>query len=123
MFKGFRDFIMRGNVVDLAVAVIIGGAFTQVVNSMVSDIITPMIGLLGGTTDFSALKLGPVTIGKFINAVLSFLIIAAAVYFIVVVPMKKLAEKRKAQEKEIQTALPEDVKLLREILEELKKRS
>jgi large conductance mechanosensitive channel len=123
MFKGFRDFIMRGNVVDLAVAVIIGGAFTQVINSMVSDIITPMIGLLGGTTDFSALKLGPVTIGKFINAVLSFLIIAAAVYFIVVVPMKKLAEKRKAQEKETQTALPEDVKLLREILEELKKRS
>lgn len=123
MFRGFRDFILRGNVVDLAVAVIIGAAFTQVVNSMVSDIITPLIGLLGSTPDFSALKLGPLAIGKFINAVLSFLIVAAVVYFIVVVPMNKLAEKRKAEGKETPTAPSEDVKLLREILEELKKKS
>ena len=56
MLKGFRDFIMRGNVVDLAVAVVIGGAFGQVVNSLVADVLTPLIGALGGAPDFSAIS-------------------------------------------------------------------
>jgi large conductance mechanosensitive channel len=64
MLKGFRDFIMRGNVVDLAVAVVIGGAFGQVVNSLVADVLTPLIGALGGAPDFSAIKLGPHRLGE-----------------------------------------------------------
>lgn len=72
MFEEFKKFILKGNVVDLAVAVIIGAAFNQIVNSMVADVITPIIGLIGGSPDFSAIKIGPVSIGKFINAVLKF---------------------------------------------------
>ena len=113
---------MRGNVVDLAVGVIIGTAFNQVVNSLVVNIITPLIGLLGGTPDFSALKIGPVTIGKFINAILNFLIVALAIYSIIVVPMNQLKERGKAKENLAPPEPPEDVKLLREILEELKKK-
>jgi large conductance mechanosensitive channel len=67
MLKGLRDFLMRGNVVDLAVAVIVGAAFNQVVNSLVADVLTPILGALGGIPDFSALKIGPVAIGRFIN--------------------------------------------------------
>lgn len=122
VIKGFKDFVMRGNVVDLAVGVIIGTAFNQVVNSLVVDIITPLIGLLGGTPDFSALKIGPVTIGKFINAILNFLIVALAIYSIIVVPMIQLKERGKAKENLAPPEPPEDVKLLREILEELKKK-
>jgi len=122
VIKGFKDFVMRGNVVDLAVGVIIGTAFNQVVNSLVVDIITPLIGLLGGTPDFSALKIGPVTIGKFINAILNFLIVALAIYSIIVVPMNQLKERGKAKENLDPPEPPEDVKLLREILEELKKK-
>jgi large conductance mechanosensitive channel len=121
MLKAFRDFIMRGNVVDLAVAVIIGGAFGQVVNSLVSDVLMPLIGALGGAPDFSAIKLGPIALGKFINAVVNFLIVAAAIYFLVVTPMNELAKRRKKEE--APAAPPEEVKLLREILEELRKKA
>jgi large conductance mechanosensitive channel len=79
MLKGLRDFLMRGNVVDLAVAVIVGAAFNQVVNSLVADVLTPILGALGGIPDFSALKIGPVAIGRFINAVLNFLIVGTAI--------------------------------------------
>jgi len=89
MLKGLRDFLMRGNVVDLAVAVVVGAAFNQVVNSLVADVLTPILGALGGIPDFSALKIGPVAIGRFINAVLNFLIVGTAIYFMVVVPMNK----------------------------------
>jgi large conductance mechanosensitive channel len=93
MLKGFRNFVTRGNVVDLAVAVIIGVAFGAIVDSLVKDIITPMIGLLGGQPDFSAVKLGPIAIGNFINAVIAFLIKAAGLYVLVVLPFNRFAAR------------------------------
>jgi large conductance mechanosensitive channel len=91
MFKGFRQFIMRGNVIDLAVAVVIGAAFTGVVTALVTNIITPLIAAIVGKPDFSALTLtingGVISYGLFLNAVISFLLVAAAVYFFMVAPM------------------------------------
>ena len=93
MLKGFRDFIARGNVIDLAVGVIIGAAFGAIVDSLTKDLITPIIGMLGGSPDFSALKAGPVGVGNFLNAVISFLIKAAGLYFLIVVPFNKIASR------------------------------
>lgn len=94
MLKGFRDFILRGNVVDLAVAVVIGVAFTAVVNSMVANIINPLIAAIFRKPDFSYLVLhvhgGVVKYGDFLNAVVSFLIIAIVIYFGVVLPVNAL---------------------------------
>jgi len=94
MLKGFRDFVARGNVLDLAVGVIIGAAFGAIVDSMVKDLITPIIGLIGGTPDFSGIKLGPVAIGVFINAVIAFLLKAAGLYFLIVLPFNRFAAKK-----------------------------
>ncbi len=93
MLKGFRDFIARGNVLDLAVGVIIGAAFGAIVDSLVKDLITPLIGVIGGTPDFSAVKLGTIGIGNFINAVIAFLIKAAGLYFLIIVPFNRFARK------------------------------
>ncbi|HVQ29539.1 MAG TPA: large conductance mechanosensitive channel protein MscL [Vicinamibacteria bacterium] len=93
MLKGFRDFIGRGNVLDLAVGVIIGAAFGGIVDSLVKDIVTPIIGMLGGQPDFSAIKFGSVAVGNFMNAVLAFLIKAAGLYFLIVVPFNRFAAK------------------------------
>jgi len=94
MLKGFREFIMRGNVVDLAVAVVIGAAFGDVVKAFVDNIITPIIAAIFGQPDFAGLKFtvnGSVfQYGLFINALVSFLLIALAVYYIVVVPLNKM---------------------------------
>ena len=90
MLKGFRDFILRGNVLDLAVAVIIGAAFGAVVNSVVKNLITPLIALAGGVPDFSAIRTGPLLWGNLLNDVLSFLITAAVVYFAIVLPVNRL---------------------------------
>ena len=94
MIKGFRDFILRGNVVDLAIAVIIGAAFTGIVNSLVKDIINPLIAATVGQPNFSHLVAhvhgGVVTYGNFLNALISFLIVATVVYFGVVLPVGKL---------------------------------
>jgi large conductance mechanosensitive channel len=98
MFKGFRDFILRGNVVDLAVAVIIGAAFGNVVNSVVKNIITPLIALAGGAPDFSAIRTGPLMWGNLLNDILSFLILAVIVYFVVVVPVNRLLARLKPAE-------------------------
>jgi large conductance mechanosensitive channel len=95
MFKGFRDFLMRGNILDLAVAVVIGAAFGAVVTSLVADVITPLIGAIGGNPDFSSLTLGPILIGNFINALLSFIIVALIIYFVVVAPMNRLMARFK----------------------------
>ena len=100
MLKGFRDFLLRGNVVDLAVAVVIGAAFGAVVKSFVEDLITPIIGAIGGQPDFSAILLGPIKIGSFLNAVLAFLIIASVIYFVVVVPMNRIMERARRQTEE-----------------------
>ena len=90
MLRGFRDFVMRGNVVDLAVGVIIGAAFGAIVNSLVADVLTPAIGMVVGKPDFSAITMGSIMIGKFLNAVISFLLVAIAVYFFIVLPINKL---------------------------------
>jgi large conductance mechanosensitive channel len=94
LLKGFRDFVSRGNVIDLAVGVIIGAAFGAIVDSLVKDIITPVIGMLGGQPDFSAVKLGAVAIGNFINALIAFLLKAAGLYLLIVVPFNRLAAKK-----------------------------
>ncbi len=115
MFKEFRDFIMRGSVVELAVAVIMGAAFGKVVTSVVEDIITPLIGAIGGQPDFSSIKAGPILLGNFINAIVGFLIIAFVVFLLIVKPMNTMMTRMKRQE-EVQPASPTvDQKLLTEI--------
>jgi large conductance mechanosensitive channel len=123
VFKGYKEFIMRGNVIDLAVAVVIGAAFGQVVNSLVTDVITPVIGTLVGVPDFSGLKMGPIVLGRFLNAIINFLFVSAAIYFLVIVPMNELAKRKKEETKATPTEPSEEVKLLREILAELKKKA
>jgi large conductance mechanosensitive channel len=95
--QGFRKFILRGNVVDLAVAVVIGAAFGSVVQALVKDLITPLIGAFGGVPDFSALFFtvngSKFLIGEFINAVLSFLLLAAVVYYFVVLPVTRVMDR------------------------------
>ena len=93
MLKGFRQFIARGNIVDLASAVILGVAFGVIVDSLVKDVITPILGMLGGQPDFSTVKIGPVAIGNFINAIIGFVIKAASVYFLVVLPFNRFATR------------------------------
>jgi large conductance mechanosensitive channel len=93
MLQGFKTFIMRGNVIELAVGVIIGAAFGQVVDSMAKDLINPLLGAVVGQPDFSAVKLGPLNIGNFINAIISFLIKAAGLYFLIVLPFNNLATR------------------------------
>ncbi len=99
MLKGFRDFILRGNVVDLAVAVVIGVAFGAIVNSLVSDLINPMIAAIVKKPDFSYMVLtvhgGKIKYGNFLNALIQFLLVASAVYFLVVLPLGKLLERFK----------------------------
>lgn len=121
MLKGFRDFLMRGNVVDLAVAVVIGTAFAAVVNAFVT-VIMDLIGKAGGTPNFSAYKPGGVAIGAFITALISFLIVAAAVYFMVVVPMNRLAERRRKGVEPEPEAPSQEVLLLTEIRDSLRVR-
>jgi len=102
MLKGFKQFLMRGNVVDLAVAVIIGGAFGAVVTALVKDLLTPLIAAIVGQPDFSAIQFtvngSKFLVGDFINAVVAFLLVAAAVYFFVVAPMNMIIERRKRGE-------------------------
>jgi large conductance mechanosensitive channel len=93
MFKGFRAFIARGNVIDMAVGIIIGAAFGAIVESLVKDLITPIIGMLGGQPDFSAIKIGSIAIGSFLNSVVTFLIKAAGLYFFVVLPFNSAASR------------------------------
>jgi len=95
MLKGFRDFVLRGNVLDLAVGVIIGGAFGTVVTSLVKDILTPIIGSLVGKPDFSAIAFNHIMIGNFLNAVFAFLLVAASVYFFIVLPANSLMARLK----------------------------
>src|SRR5690348_6047059 len=95
--QGFRKFVLRGNVVDLAVAVVIGAAFGSVVQALVKDLITPLIGAFGGVPDFSALYFtvngSKFLFGDFINALLSFLLLAVIVYYFVVLPVSKLMDR------------------------------
>lgn len=90
IIQEFKAFALKGNVLDLAVGVIIGGAFGTIVESVVKDVIMPIIGLAGGQPDFSAIQVGPVMLGKFLNAVMAFAILAAVVFFVIVKPAGKL---------------------------------
>lgn len=122
MFKGFRDFLMRGNVLDLAVAVIIGAAFGAVVNSFVADIITPLIGAIVGQPDFSSITLGPLQLGAFLNALFSFIMMAAVIYFLVVVPMNRVMERMRRQPAPVAPPAPtREETLLAEIRDLLKR--
>ena len=102
MLKGFKDFLMRGNVVDLAVAVVMGGAFGAVVTALVKDLITPLIAAIFGKPDFSAIVFevngSKFPIGDFINALVSFLMVATAIYFFVVLPVNTLMARIKRGE-------------------------
>lgn len=97
MLDGFKKFLMRGNVIDLAAAVIIGAAFGGIVDSLVKDIITPVIGMLGGEPDFSAIKIGSIGLGNFINAIVSFVIKAAGLYFMIILPFNRFSAKLAAK--------------------------
>jgi len=116
MFKEFKAFIMRGNVVDLAVAVVIGAAFGAVVTALVADIITPIISI-PGKTNFAQLSFhirdSEFKYGDFLNALVSFLSVAAAVFFFIVKPLNMLAERRKRGEAaEDDTPAPSDEALI-----------
>ncbi|MGC5166774.1 large conductance mechanosensitive channel protein MscL [Luteimicrobium sp. DT211] len=130
VFSGFRDFIMRGNVVELAVAVVIGAAFTAVVNSLVTYFINPIIGAIFGKPNFDqlwdiTLRHGPdpsthdddaiISVGHLLTAVVNFLLIAAAIYFLIVLPMNKINERRNRNKAVEPAATPADVQLLTEI--------
>lgn len=133
MIKGFKEFIMKGNVVDLAVAVVIGAAFGTVINSLVKDIIMPLIaGIVGKPSFNDVLKFqigadpaNTLSIGAFITVLLNFVIIAAAIYFVVVVPMNHMIARRNAKlgivagEEEVDP----QVALLTEIRDSLKSRN
>ncbi len=99
MFKGFRDFILRGNAVDLAVAVIVGAAFNAIVTALVGDVLNPLIAATIGKPDFSNVIInvgnGHIKVGSFINAVISFFIVVTVVYFAVVLPLNTLQTRLK----------------------------
>jgi len=127
MLKGFKDFLMRGNVVDLAVAVVIGTAFGLVVAAFTKDFIGGIIGAIGGTPDFGqagfTVNDSKIIIGSTVNALINFVIVAAAVYFFVVVPVNRLMERRKRGEEPEVQAPTEDIVLLQEIRDLLRQRN
>lgn len=123
MLKDFRDFLMRGNVVDLAVAVVIGAAFGALVNSLVADLLTPIIAAVIGEPDFSNLTFtingSEFRYGNFINALITFVSVAAAIFFFVVKPMNEL-QQRLGKGKTEPEAPSEDIQLLTDIRDELR---
>lgn len=118
MLKGFRQFILRGNVVDLAIAVVIGVAFNAVVQALVRDIVTPLIAAIAGKPDFSRLTFkvhgSTFLYGDLVNVIIAFLAIAAAVYFLVVAPMNSLQARRRGPQTD-EAEVSEEVQLLTEI--------
>lgn len=125
MLNGFKQFILRGNVVDLAVGVVIGAAFGGLVESLVKDLLTPLIGAVAKVPDFSGMLFtlngSKFMYGNFLNHLISFIIVAAAIYFFVVIPLNTLLAKAKKQEEIKPTEPTEDIKLLREIRDSLRK--
>ncbi len=128
MLKGFREFVLRGNVIDLAVAVVIGAAFTLVINAIVQWLITPLIAAIFGQPNLDSvlnftINGADFSIGAILSAIINFLLVAAAVYFVLIVPMNKLHEMRASGEEEEPEAPAEDVLLLQEIRDLLRDRS
>ncbi|ALV47658.1 large conductance mechanosensitive channel [Arthrobacter alpinus] len=129
MLKGFRDFVMKGNVVDLAVAVVIGAAFGAVVNSLVENILMPLIAALFGSANFDSFALLTINgvdikFGVFLTVLVNFLIVAGAIYFMVVVPMNHMIARRNAKLgiKEEEPAVDPQIELLTEIRDSLQAR-
>lgn len=123
MLKGFRDFILRGNVLELAVAFVMGAAFTAVVNQLVASFLNPLIRVILGGKEAS----GSFTVrgqvfdyGTFVNVVIAFLLTALAVYFFVVLPVNKLAERRARGREPEPEEMGDEVRLLTEIRDELR---
>lgn len=102
MLKGFKEFVLRGNVLDLAIAVVLGAAFSNLITAMVKDLITPLIGALIGKPDFSAwivtVNGSEFLVGDFLNALIAFVLMAAAIYFFVVAPMNAWIARRRRGE-------------------------
>lgn len=126
MLKGFKEFLMRGNIIDLAIAVVVGTAFTALVTTVTTNLIKPLINVIGGAKvgGFGFRIIGSksstyIDLASIINGVLNFLIIAAVVYFALVLPMQKVKERR-ARGKEEEPLAPTDVELLAEIRDLLK---
>ena len=113
--KEFKQFISKGNVLDLAIGVIIGGAFGKIVTSLVTDIIMPIIGMIIGNIKFSSIRVGQITIGNFIQSAVDFLIISFVIFLVV-----KAINKFKKEERVVE-AIPNQEKLLMEIRDLLKK--
>jgi large conductance mechanosensitive channel len=127
MVNGFRDFVLRGNVIDLAVAVVVGAAFGGVVTALVENLINPLIAAIGGQPDLSDVATFTVnnanfSVGAVLSAAINFLIIAAAVYFVLVMPVNRLLEMRQRKQVPEVQATPEDIALLQEIRDLLKAR-
>ena len=126
ILKEFRDFLMRGNVVDLAVAVVIGAAFGAVIAAFVENLLTPLIAAIFGKPDFGNLSFtingSTFTYGNFINALIAFVLVAFAVYFVVVKPYNALQARRARGEEEVPPEPTEEVLLLTEIRDLLARR-
>jgi large conductance mechanosensitive channel len=127
MIKGFKEFIMRGNVVDLAVAVVIGAAFAAVVKALIDGFINPLIAAIFGKPDLTQVMTFTInhaefSIGLILSAIINFLLVAAAIYFIIVLPLNTLAARRKAGVEPEPEAPGEDILLLQEIRDLLKAR-
>ncbi|MPY80535.1 MAG: large-conductance mechanosensitive channel protein MscL [Actinophytocola sp.] len=128
MLKGFREFLLRGNVVDLAVAVVIGTAFVAIVTAFTESIIQPLINAVGGSDatqglGFRVLPDNPATfvdIGNIVNAAINFVVIAAVVYFLIVVPVKRIQERRRKGE---ELVAPTEAELLTEIRDLLREQA
>ncbi|MEU8514277.1 large conductance mechanosensitive channel protein MscL [Kitasatospora sp. NPDC048722] len=133
--KGFKEFLLRGNVVELAVAVVIGAAFTNIVNAFVKGVINPIVGVFGtkDLTSYSSCLKGPCEVspngdgvsgililwGSVLSAALQFLITAAVVYFVLIIPMNRMAARRKPLAEEMAEAEAKEVQLLTEIRDAL----
>lgn len=119
MIKEFREFLLRGNVVDLAVAVVLGAAFGAVVTSFVNDVLMQIVAIFVGEPNFAGLTItindSEIRYGSFLNALITFVIIGAAIFFFVVKPINSLMARRKAGLEPEPEAVPEDVVLLGEI--------
>ena len=125
MLKGFKDFLMRGNVVDLAVAVAVGAAFSGVVKGLLDGLINPLVAAVVGARDISGfgtftINRATFSLGVFLQAALNFVLVAAAIYFVIVLPMNRLAARRKHGVEPAPQAPSEEVLLLTEIRDALR---
>ncbi len=119
--QGFKNFLMRGNVIELAVAVVIGGAFTAIVSAFVEGVVNPLIGLIATSGDIADVTWGPIEIGLVLAAIINFILVAAVVYFVIVLPFQKAKEAADRRKGVVPAADPEtEADILNDIRELLK---